>query len=225
MSHYCCAVFAKSPDDFYALLEPYNECDKKYYVFQPITEEELKDRFEKFCIENKNWTFDSYVKNFNYVYENDQWGYWSNPNGYWDWYTIDGKDYLFELKSRHHYTNSGWLRKHSVDFFKVDEESGREAASFWEEYVEGKDPDAKAYYTREYYLERFKTKENYIKYAARTVPYSFITPDGEWHSPGTMGWFACDDSTAESWDAYVKEFDDFVLNAPDCYVTFADLHI
>jgi hypothetical protein len=48
-----------------------------------------------------------------------------------------------------------------------------------------------------------------------------------WHEPGKMGWFACDDSSPESYVAYKRSFmDKFINNAkPDDVLVCVDCHI
>ena len=228
MSHYCCAVFAYDTWDFPALLEPYDENNEKYFVFEPISEEELRKRYAKFLEQNPDWEklgFDYYLEQQGYENRDGIYGISYNPNGIWDWYSLDGKDYLFDCKRGKHPDIEGNRKKSVVDFFAIDKEAEKEARVFWNEYVLGKNPDAQDLFKREYYLERYKTEDEYAKFCRRTIPYCFITPDGKLHEPGRVGWFASSDETPESWDAYVKEFDDFILNAPDCYVSFVDLHI
>jgi hypothetical protein len=55
------------------------------------------------------------------------------------------------------------------------------------------------------------------------VPYSFVTPDGEWHTQGRMGWWACshDEMTDEEWE---KVWKDAVKNYKGKF-TWLDCHI
>lgn len=57
------------------------------------------------------------------------------------------------------------------------------------------------------------------------VPIAFVTPDGVWHSAGTVGWFAACDDTKESWESHIKEFKEFLAAPGDEYVSFVDCHI
>lgn len=57
------------------------------------------------------------------------------------------------------------------------------------------------------------------------VPYAFITPDGVWHAPGTVGWFATDDSTDESQTKYDEEWAAYIASDENPWVCFADCHI
>ena len=56
-------------------------------------------------------------------------------------------------------------------------------------------------------------------------PFAFITPDGEWHEKGKMGWWACVTNKKPEDDLH-KIFDDAIKNMPDdAYVTLVDCHI
>lgn len=230
MSHYCCAVFANTPDDFYTLLEPYNEENEKYFVFQPVDEEKLFEKYDTDIDKSVYPTFEEYADSYGYNRQDGVLGYMCNPNAKWDWYTIDGKDYLFEPFENEMPDDTGVYKKSQIDFYKGCYDGDAEMLkAFWQEYVLGAAPDKPEYkheiWKASYYIERYGTLDQFIKEQTRTVPYAFVKPDGTWVAPGTVGWFAIDDATSDSWNRYVDEFDEFIKNSPDCYVTFADLHI
>lgn len=57
------------------------------------------------------------------------------------------------------------------------------------------------------------------------VPFSFITPDGEWHEQARMGWFATTTDDKEK-DAWTKEFLTAVQQyAPDHWAVLVDCHV
>jgi len=230
MSHYAVAVF--SDDGFFDyLLEPYDENNKKYYVFEPVPYEQIEEDFAKFRKQNPSWTLDMFIEEYGYIEKDGQWGYEHNPQGYWDWYSLDGKDYLFDLKEDCASCDEdedfdGDYRKNDYDWYPDNSEDVKEAEKFWDEYVEqGLDVDGIVLWSRDYYRDRFKTKKQFVKETSRTVPYAFITPDGVWHSPGRIGWFACSDETAEDWEKYVKEWDAWIASEANPYVNLVDCHI
>ena len=57
------------------------------------------------------------------------------------------------------------------------------------------------------------------------APFAFVTPDGEWHERGTMGWWAIviNEKDEQSWDAEFKKFVNSLED--DVYVTLVDCHI
>ena len=227
MSHYAVAVFANSPREFDLLLEPYSEQDETYYTFHPVkNEDELKKRFEeKIAPINPGLTYSEWLEDEGY-YRNELGilGYSCNDNAKWDWYTLDGRDYMYELKSDAVPEEDGSYRKN--DYIYEDDSSLEEAEDFWEKYVLGKAPqEYYRLYKPEYYLERYGTKEQYLKEAKFSGPYAFVTPDGVWHAPGNVGWFACSDETAEEKNKYMDERNTYIASEDNPYVSFVDCHI
>lgn len=56
--------------------------------------------------------------------------------------------------------------------------------------------------------------------------YAVITPDGEWHAPGKMGWFGCSSETSEEMNDWANKYKDEMRKAdPDWYITIVDCHI
>ena len=225
MSHYAVAVFSDD-GDFDSLLAPYSETDKEYFRFEPKPYKEIVADFERFKEQNPDWTLDMYLEDFQYIRKDGKWGYMHNPQGYWDWYTLDGKDYLFDPKDGVKLSEDEYYyRKHDIEWYPEDHEAEVDAKDFWDSFVMNEDSDVPSFWNREYYLERYKTKEQYVKEMVRHLPYAFITPDGVWHAPGRVGWFACSDETAEDADRYAYEWDRWIANEANPYVSIVDCHI
>ena len=227
MSHYAVAVFSDDCD-FERLLAPYNENDEKYFEFKSVSYDKILSDFKKFKAQNKGWTLEAYINNFNYVQNDDGiWGYWHNPNGYWDWYSLDGKDYLFDIREGvEDYCDTGYYRKNDIEWYPNDTEAASDAADFWETFVgENAEAEPPGMWNRKYFLERYKTKKQYVKEMSRTIPYAFITPDGVWHAPGRVGWFAISDESAEESNKYMKEWDAWIQSDANPYVSLVDCHI
>jgi len=230
MSHYAVAVFADTPYDFDRLLAPYNEnSHSERFV---ADEETLKQKYKQFLIQNPGWEelgFEYYLEQFDYKREGDEVVYYSNPNAKYDYYCLDGKDYMFDLKSGVDYEDDRRMKDYDLD--KEDEDVDENyLIKFWDFYVEKgvKEVDGQAFmtlYSPEYYLEKYGTKENFIKSQKRIIPYAFVTPDGAWHAPGNVGWFALDDSTQESMDNYVEAWSKYIHSDINPYVSFVDCHI
>lgn len=226
MSHYAVAVFSND-GDFDRLLAPYDENNQSQFVFVPVDYQKIVDDFNQFQRENRDWTLDMYIKDFGYIFEDYMWGYRHNPHGYWDWYSLDGKDYMFAPKrgaelaeDQYHY------RKNDIDWYPDDHESETEASDFWDSFVgENAFASPPGIWNRQYYLDRYKTKEQYVKEWSRAIPYAFVTPDGVWHSAGRVGWFATSDETAESADRYAEEWDAWIASDENPYVSLVDCHI
>ena len=226
MSHYAVAVFSDDAD-FDRLLEPYDENNKKEFEFQVVPYEEILSDFEKFKKNNPSYTLDMYIETYSYEQHEGQWGYWHNPHGYWDWYSLDGKDYLFDAKPGVFLPEGQYdYRKNDIDWFPYDKEAVADAEDFWDSFIgENAFAEPPGLWNKKYYLERYKTKEQYVKEVSRTVPWAFITPDGVWHSAGRVGWFAESDETAEDADRYYAEWEAWIYSNANPYVNLVDCHI
>lgn len=230
MSHYAVAVFCNTPiaAEFDKLMEPFSEQDEKYFIFEPVTDEYLAERWEEFHAMNPSWEYERWLNDMFHL-RNGQYGHWYNPNAKYDYYSLDGKSYLYDptaeaLRAHDNEYPSFW-KKSELDWFALDEDHKGPAfwRKHWRDYSENGDG---VLYSGSYYEKRFGSEEQFVKEMMRpTVPYAFVTPDGVWHAPGNIGWFACSDETAETMDAYWEEWCDFIKNAPDCYVSLLDCHI
>lgn len=226
MSHYAVAVFADD-EDFDRLLTPYNENNKDEFEFNAVPYDKILEDFEHFKKMNPAYTLDMYIDAYNYKQHDGKWGYWHNPHGYWDWYSLDGKDYLFEPKNGVFLSEDQYnYRKNDIEWYPDDTEAKADADDFWETFIgENACASPPGLWSREYFINRYKTKEQYVKEMGRTIPYAFITPDGAWHSAGTVGWFATSDETAEDSDRYAKEWDEWLASDANPYVNLVDCHI
>lgn len=57
------------------------------------------------------------------------------------------------------------------------------------------------------------------------LPFAFVTPIGEWHERGKMGWWACvfNEKATDNWKSEFKEFldsldEDTIVTVVDCYI-------
>ena len=57
------------------------------------------------------------------------------------------------------------------------------------------------------------------------LPFAFVTPIGEWHERGKMGWWACvfNEKATDNWESEFKEFlgsldEDTIVTVVDCYI-------
>lgn len=224
MSHFTIAVFSRSPEDVDSLLAPFEEgveADSPYAEFVKDEEYDL----DKAAGER---------------------GYWYNPNARWDWYERGGRwSGLLRLKPGKHgaYDDDAASKRDpsrcdsalvaDCDFSPNLEHKARIERN-WEIQVEGsplradeKAEDCLQIYNREYYLNRYGTKDKYVQSMTAFHTYAFLTPDGQWFEPGRMGWFACDDATKESREAYELKFAEYLAEAEKqgLYITIVDAHI
>lgn len=238
MSHYAVAVFADDYNDFDRLLAPYDE--GSHYQRYVCDEADLKEKYRKFLIQNPSWLelgFEYYLEDFGYKREGNEIAAYYNPNAKWDYYTLDGKSYMFDLTSAaQKRIDEGELeydelRMKDYDLDKEDSDVDENyLVRFWDTYVEkGEKMDGEetffTLFTPDYYKSRYCTRENYIRRQKQVVPYAFVTPDGAWHAPGNVGWFACDDSTKETLDQYTDDWYNYIHSDANPYVNFVDCHI
>lgn len=54
------------------------------------------------------------------------------------------------------------------------------------------------FYNKKYYLVTYGDEDSFVKDCQLPAGWAVVTPDGEWHEPGKVGWFGVDDSTEES---------------------------
>lgn len=229
MTHFRCAVFSYDPDRFDDLLAPYNETDKRYYRFIPAsrTEEQLLADYEKNRIPHDEEfpDFEEWLTDIGYVRENGVIGYYGNPNAKWDWYSFDGGNWQFELLEDEEYDDNGNARKNQFDYLSHMSDSTCKA--MYEDLKNNSEDDSNEYARDEAIdmLKAFPTLESYTEYMQYNWPYAFVTPDGVWHSPGNIGWFASSDDDAMSRKAYVEEWKKWVTSDENPYVNFVDCHI
>lgn len=59
------------------------------------------------------------------------------------------------------------------------------------------------------------------------VTYAVVTPDGEWHAPGEVGWFGTSTDTKEEYNKWAENYwTDFIETMDqELYLTIVDCHI
>ncbi|MFA5485427.1 MAG: hypothetical protein WC260_04240 [Candidatus Pacearchaeota archaeon] len=176
----------------------------------------------------------------------------TNPNAKWDWYQIGGRwSGLLKLKpgaNSGDYGERSWTNKneiipeHKVDTakvkdidFSIDEKEYNKAIRFWELKIEEDTPKNKEeedllksdWYKKEYYTERYNSKEQYAQLTTEFGTYAVITPDGLWHSKGNMGWWGySSESNNEAKQWYMSFKEKFIDTAdPEWTLTVVDCHI
>lgn len=84
-----------------------------------------------------------------------------------------------------------------------------------------------SYYSEEYLKRKYPTEEEYKKSFTQFSTYAVLTPDGEWHEPGKMGWWAISDATPEQEVEFEKNYEEkFIKTAnPEWNLTIVDCHI
>jgi hypothetical protein len=146
-------------------------------------------------------------------------GSWQNPNAKWDWYDEDGgrwrrKAYKVFSEGRNSGTKS--------DIIWDEEVEAAAALKWYEDNVEVEKPDPSVPF-----IVGNMTKEQYVEANRHLSFRSVVTPDGEWHEVGEMGWWGMssesDDELVE-WNA--KFYERFIEPlGEDDTITIVDCHI
>lgn len=156
-----------------------------------------------------------------------------NPESKWDWW-VEGGRFCDFLKLKQHAIDPEYpdcdttYQALFTDIdFSTDQEVYENALEFWDECVDGTKDGA--FYTKDYYKTYYHDRETYARYTAQFGSYAVITPDGVWHAPGNMGWFACSDETPEAlrdWNEhYYERFIKPYLEDESMMITVVDCHI
>lgn len=167
-----------------------------------------------------------------------------NPQSKWDWYEIGGrwakslllkngkrvdqakiKDVYFHGHSEMPKDNTdpiSIIRGNQNPIVKYIDEATESCGNEWDKIIEGK-----GFYNPAYYLEKYKTKDNYVKQSLTFSTYAVLTADGQWHAPGEMGWFGCSSETPEEGNTFVDQYyESFIKDAnPEHYIIIVDCHI
>lgn len=168
-----------------------------------------------------------------------------NPNSKWDWYEVGGR-WGGSLKLKNGgTTDEDYAGQIDWDkMFSLEPEREKRASEFWDEYVLQKLPtemqdrtveEVNKYlndkfgfilYRREYYLERYKDKEEYLRRQATWTTYAVLDEKG-WHAPGEMGWFGCSSEDADQQRDWDENFRSRFIDTldPEDQVVIVDCHI
>ena len=230
MSHFIVAVIHAEDEPLEELLAPYDEClEMEPYI--EITRQEAIDYMKKNY--PKKYKTDQERLEFMYrgrdVDEDGNILSTANPEARWDWWVVGGrwKNYL---RVKGGQVDSAPIK--DVDF-SLDQKAYEQALRFWSVVVDHEpisediEGEYKDFWGPQYYVDTYGTKENYAKQCAQFSTWAVITPDGEWHECGQMGWFGLSSETKETRDDwYDNYYDRFIANIdPELWITIVDCHI
>lgn len=235
MSHYMVAVIHKPEQSVDELLAPYSENIEVDPYLKMTKEEVIKYVRENYSNVDELSDEECWKK---YV---DGWGIGAdlvdsdgniyttyNPKSKWDWWSYGGR---FSGKLKRKTTGDYYdiLPIKDIDF-SPNKEAYEDSIKWWEDCFENKlskEEQPFRLYRDEYYLNRYKNKETFAKSRATFSTFSVVTPDGEWHEPGQMGWFGISTETDEDYRDWVNNYqknfidpfiDGFMMSIVDCHI-------
>lgn len=223
MSHFTVAVIKHKDDSLEGLLQPYYEgglhdLPSEYIEFRECDESEIKEYEEH---KEKYENLDEFMENYHGYVKNKEtgkYGYYFNPNAHWDWYQVGGRWSNALLLKNGQRANYGKLK--DIDWEKMKEASKIELEKVWDSNPDG----IHRYFNG---IRETDTKESFIERECKFTTYAVITPDGNWHSKGEMGWFGMSsesDEEANDWNE--KFYDTFIKNTdPELEIVIVDCHI
>lgn len=230
MSHFAVAVISDGTKTVDELLLPYMEncCAEppiEYMEFEEATDEVAE--YETGAVDGVPFnvlypTLDEYMREYHGIERDERtgkFGGWQNPNAKWDWYDEDGgrwrrKAYKVFGEGRNSGTKS--------DIIWDEEVEAAAALKWYEDNVEVKKPDAYVPF-----VVYKMTKEQYVEAHRHLNFRSVVTPDGEWHEVGEMGWWGMSSESGDElveWSA--KFYERFIEPlGEDDTITIVDCHI
>jgi hypothetical protein len=155
----------------------------------------------------------------------------TNPKSKWDWYKVGGRwSGSLRLKKRGCVDSA---KVKDIDF-SLDNKKYNNCLRFWGVFIE-KQPlkedenqeDFTSFYNEKFYLDKYKTKENYATTEASFKTYAVITPDGRWHAEGKMGWWGFSSATNKDSLSFVNQYKKKFIDTaePEWTITIVDCHI
>lgn len=141
-----------------------------------------------------------------------------NPKSKWDWYAVGGRWNGMLVFKNGEIGNRGYSK--FIDFEKMRERE-LQLLKPYQEFLDNALP-------KEHLKEVYPDEETYRRRATIFSTYGVITPDGEWHSAGEMGWFGVSSETSNEETAWCDSYyDNFIRPAIEnnWYLTIVDCHI
>lgn len=233
MLHYLAAVLHRQDQRIEELLAPYDENLQVEKYVEYTREEAIKKAREWYSNADKLTDDECWQRMAEDAGEgmSDEEGNLysqSNPRGYWDWWSEGGRwSGLLKLKNG---GSANSARLGDIDF-SPDEAVYQRSLRFWDVVVDHKPKEEGeeffSFYKEQYYREYYGDRESYARRQAAFSTYAVITPDGEWHAPGRMGWWAMSSETGEESRDWYSNYQKRFLNDsdPNLILTIVDCHI
>ncbi|MBQ8997106.1 MAG: hypothetical protein IJ086_00270 [Clostridium sp.] len=232
MSHYTVGVII--PKEFKeeelrgaveGALEPFDEnLEVEEYV--AYTKEEIECDYEQYAkrmIENKEEpvSYQEFAEDYTSRGLDDEGNALSiyNPDSKWDWYVIGGRwNNEIETKSG---KKVNYARIKDIKFeVELTEEELAQAKEHYSKLISEGD-----YFKPEYYQRRYPKVEAYID-SFNFSTYALLDAEGEWHEPGTMGWFGMSSAGPEEQTKFQSEYMQLIQEQdPEDWFVLVDCHI
>lgn len=162
-----------------------------------------------------------------------------NPKSKWDWYDVGGRwSGMLPLKQENPVVKEAEGVKYVKDAYEYVNEAEMRDVIFKDRLPAGKELDEyyrqwESYKENEEYfaamVEKHKDFPGFVKNKCNFAVYACVTPDGEWHEPGKMGWWgmssATDDDEKKFNDGFYDTFIAPYLVEDDYTITMVDCHI
>ena len=233
MSHFSVAVFTKPGQTVEELLAPYDENLEVKPYLKYTRQQAINEARKLYPTSTKDMPDDGCWQYLADDYDDDMIGedgsiYSTyNPKSKWDWWEEGGRW-------------SGMLKSHCVKVnscqvqdgdFSIDQEQYERSLRFWDVVVDhqpkAETEESFTLYKESYYREYYGDRETYARQQATFTTYAVITPDGEWHAPGDMGWFGCSSENAKQFRDWYDHYQERFIDSaePDWTITLVDCHI
>ena len=214
MSHYSVAVFLY---DGNSLTETVNRLLAPYDEALPVKKELSKTKAGYLGDDKKRLLSAGLLNEAGDLYET------FNPDAKWDWYQIGGRwqgslilkqgktgfkgtPSLLTEPSEHY--DGAYVR--DIDFERMREWKRKTLTPYKEIQ---KDP----FWTEERIDATYRNEDEYIRRCTTFHTYAVVTPDGEWHAVGEMGWFGFSSESPARFLEPAQE-NDWYMVIVDCHI-------
>lgn len=122
------------------------------------------------------------------------------------------------IAKHYKYVDSALIKNIKWDLMEEIEKNNLEP---YEDFIE------KSFYSKEYLKTKYPTEEEYKRSFTKFYTYAVLTPDGEWHEPGKVGWWGISSATREQEIEFEKNYEEKFIKAanPEWKLTIVDCHI
>lgn len=157
-----------------------------------------------------------------------------NPDSKWDWYTVGGRwQGMLMLKpgKTGERGSPGLMTKMTQNYdaaYAADIDFDAMRKKQFANIQPYRDALKNGFYTEEYMRERYPSETEYNQHMTAFSTYAVVTPDGEWHAPGDMGWWGMSSESSNEGRGWDDKYYECFLKpaiANGWYMTIIDCHI